>query len=110
MRNVAIKNGILAEQIRITENVQNTDQARATVKLLANENPKVILVTSAFHMPRARKVFEAAGLKVIPFAVDFRASADELTLMDFIPSANALKETSFFVREMIGRLYYIIKY
>ena len=111
LRDVAIKNGILAEQIRITENVQNTDQeARATVKLLANENPKVILVTSAFHMPRARKVFEAAGLKVIPFAVDFRASADELTLMDFIPSANALKDTSFFVREMIGRLYYVIKY
>ena len=111
LRDIAIKNGILAEQIRITENVQNTDQeARATVKLLENENPKVILVTSAFHMPRAKKVFEAAGLKVIPFAVDFRASANELTLMDFIPSANALKDTSFFVREMIGRRYYAIKY
>ena len=47
---------------------------------------------------------------MIPFAVDFRASADKITLMDFIPSANALKDTSFFVREMIGRLYYAIKY
>ena len=111
LRDIAIKNGIPSEQIWITENVQNTDQeARATLNILENENPKVILVTSAFHMPRARKVFEAAGLKVIPFAVDFRASADKITLMDFIPSADALKDTSFFVREMIGRLYYAIKY
>ena len=111
LRNIAIKNGISAEQIWITENVQNTDQeAKATVKLLENENPSVILVTSAFHMPRAKKVFEAASLKVIPFAVDFRASAYKLTFMDFIPSADALYGTSFFVREMIGRLYYAIKY
>ena len=111
LRDIAIKNGIPAEQIWITKNVQNTDQeAKATVKLLENENPKVILVTSAFHMSRAKKVFEAASLKVIPFAVDFRAGASKLTFMDFIPSAKALSSTSFVVREMIGRLYYAIKY
>ena len=26
-----------------------------------------LLITSAFHMPRAKKVFEAANIKVIPF-------------------------------------------
>jgi len=30
--------------------------------------------------------------------------------MDFIPSAGSLSQTSHFVREMIGRLYYNLKY
>ena len=71
---------------------------------------RVILVTSAFHMPRAKKVFETSNIKVIPFAVDFINSHEKLTFMSFIPSTNALNGTSFFVREMIGRLYYNLKY
>jgi uncharacterized SAM-binding protein YcdF (DUF218 family) len=68
------------------------------------------LVTSAFHMPRAKKVFEAANIKVIPFAVDFKTQIKKITIIDFIPSANSLKNTSHFFREMIGRLYYNLKY
>ena len=71
---------------------------------------KVILITSAFHMPRAKKVFEASNIKVIPFAVDFINSHQKLTFMSFIPSASSFDETSFFVREMIGRTYYKLKY
>jgi uncharacterized SAM-binding protein YcdF (DUF218 family) len=91
--------------------VQNTDQeAKAVAKLLNKEVPNIILVTSAFHMPRAQKVFEAAGIVVSPFPVDFLSGADKTTLMHFIPSALAFRDTSFFVREIIGRLYYEIKY
>ena len=43
-------------------------------KVLNIENAKVILVTSAFHMRRAQRIFEAADIKVIPFAVDFQNS------------------------------------
>ena len=61
-------------------------------------------------MPRAKKVFEATNIKVIPFAVDFRNSPNKVNFMDFIPSANSFEDTSHFVREMIGRLYYNLKY
>jgi uncharacterized SAM-binding protein YcdF (DUF218 family) len=57
-----------------------------------------------------KKVFEAAGIKVIPFPVDFLSSADASSIMDFIPSAHGFYKTSFFVREMIGRAYYSLKY
>ena len=111
LREIAVLNGVSEKQILITENVENTDQeAKAAIKLLDNKEPNIILVTSAFHMPRAKKVFEAAGLKVMPFAVDFRVGKDKLTPIDFIPSADALRDTSFFVRELIGRAYYLIKY
>ena len=46
----------------------------------------MILVTQAFHMPGALKVFEVAGLAVIPFSVDFRSKVERKTLtpVDFI--------------------------
>lgn len=111
LKEFAVKFGVPEESIVLTDNVQNTDQEAKSVKKLLNSNDvKVILITSAFHMPRAKKVFEASNIKVIPFAVDFINSHQKLTFMSFIPSAGALSGTSFFVREMIGRLYYNLRY
>ena len=111
LRDVAIKNGVPNKNILLTKNVENTDQeAKAVAKLLNKASPKIILVTSAFHMPRAQKVFEAAGIKTEPFAVGFLSGAGKHTIMNFIPSAGALNQTSFFIREQIGRLYYNLKY
>ena len=98
LRDVAIKYGVPSKNILLTENVENTDQEAKAV------------ATSAFHMLRAQKVFEAAGINTEPFAVDFLSGADKSTIMDFIPSAEALNQTSFFIRELIGRLYYNLKY
>ena len=111
LKDIVIKNGISENNILLTENVENTDQeAKAIKKLLSIDKPKVILVTSAFHIPRARIVFEAAGINVVPFAVDFQKESSKQTFMSFMPSAKSFYDTSFFVREMIGRVYYNIKY
>ena len=111
LRDIAEKFGVPRDRILLTENVQNTDQeAKAVAKLFNKEFAKVILVTSAFHMPRAQKVFEAAGIVTSPFPVDFLSGAGKITIMTFIPSAEAFSQTSFFIREVIGRLYYNLKY
>ena len=111
LREIAITNGISENNILLTENVENTDQeAKAIKKLLSEDQHKVLLVTSAFHMPRAQIVFEAAGINVVHFPVDFQKGLSKITFMSFIPSANALGGISFFVREMIGRVYYNLKY
>ena len=111
LKDFSIKYGIPEDRILLTDNVQNTDQEAISVKkLLKTNEDNIILVTSAFHMPRAKKVFEAANIKVIPFAVDFKTPIKKITIIDFIPSANSLKDTSHFFREMIGRLYYNLKY
>ena len=107
LKDFSIKYGIPEDRILLTDNVQNTDQeAKSVKKLLKTNEANIILVTSAFHMPRAKKVFEAANIKVIPFAVDFKTPIKKITIIDFIPSANSLKDTSHFFREMIGRLYH----
>ena len=111
LQDVAVSFGISKENILLTTNVENTDQeAKAVKELLTSDKPIILLVTSAFHMPRAQKVFEAAGIRVLPFPVDFLSGAEKFTFMSFIPSAGAFSQTSFFVREMIGRTYYSLKY
>ena len=111
LKDFAIRYGIPEQNILLTSEVQNTDQeAKAVKNILPNNKKNIILVTSAFHMQRAIKVFNTYGLKVTPFAVDFKVSAERFTIIDFIPSARSFQKTSFFVREMIGRVYYNIKY
>lgn len=55
------------------ENARNTAENAIYSKALAKPAPgeSWILVTSAFHMPRAVGVFRKAGWKVIPYPVDF---------------------------------------
>jgi uncharacterized SAM-binding protein YcdF (DUF218 family) len=111
LKKFSIKFGIPKDKILLTDNVQNTDQeAKSVKKLLKTNEANIILITSAFHMTRAKKIFEAKDIKVTPFAVDFQNRTKKITIMDFIPTSNSLSETSFFVREIIGRLYYNLKY
>ena len=107
----AIKQGIPKENILLTDYVQNTEQeAQSVKKLLNSNNDKIILITSAFHMPRAKKVFNSQKIKVFPVAVDYKNSENKITFLDFVPSALSFYSTSFAIRELIGRFYYILKY
>ena len=102
--------GIDPNRILLTEIVQNTnDEAKAISKMLPI-NSEIILVTSAFHMPRAKKVFQNQNLKVIPYAVDFRSSTKKIDILDFLPQANAFQDSNFYFREIIGRAYYSLRY
>lgn len=103
-------NGIPKNKILLTGQVQNTnDEAKEIAKLIGPDD-SIILVTSAFHMPRALTVFQNQNISVAPFAVDFHHGARKTDILDFLPQAYALKDTSLFFREMIGRAYYSLKY
>lgn len=101
--------GVSGEAIRVTGKVRNTaEEAIAVKELLAElERPNVILVTSAFHMNRAAMLFRNVDIKVQPFPVDFRATYyRELTLVDFLPSAEGVENSELAMREMLGWGYY----
>ena len=110
LKKLAISYGIPEENIILTETVENTDQeAKAVKKLFPEKNTKLILVTSASHMSRASNIFQAENFKVIEYPVDFKKTSSNFTIMNLIPSAGAFYETSYFIREMIGRTYYKVK-
>ena len=79
------------------------------VKELISESKKIILVTSGYHMCRAKKLFEKQGFIVIPYKVDYKSERNkQKTILDFLPSAEYLKKTEIGIRELIGRLYYLL--
>ena len=104
--------GIPSSQIIVTGDVENTrDEAKAVREILTKNNTnKVILVTSAFHMPRASKLFLKEGIEVQTYPVDFKVGISNITPMDFLPSADAFSGFQFSLRELIGRAYYRFRY
>ena len=110
LKEYAISNGMPSEKILVTKDVENTADEAVAVKELISPSKKIILVTSAFHMYRAMKLFEKQGFEVTPYKVDYKTSKDSnLTIMDFMPSAGNLEITETGMREIIGRLFYFVK-
>jgi len=70
---------------------------------------RIILVTSAFHMRRASRVFEKAGLKVQPFPTDFKFEG-KYNLYSLFPKYSVFYDSSIAIREHIGTLFYRIFY
>ena len=61
-------------------------------------------------MYRAKRLFEKQGFIVIPYKVDYKTVREnEITVMDFLPSAGSLEMTETGIREIIGLLYYSIR-
>ncbi len=69
-----------------------------------------LLVTSAAHMRRSVAVFAKLGINVVPVSADVRVvNKPHLTLLDFLPDADALKRTTDATREHIGQWVYKIR-
>jgi len=105
--------GLLAGAIKVTRQAFNTKEEAAAVREIIPAKPesraRILLVTSALHMPRAKKVFEEAGFQVLPFPVDFLTSATKKTYpTDFVPSGAGLSKTSTALRELYGRIFVAI--
>ena len=76
--------------------------------LAGDKTSTLVLVTDVMHMPRAVRAFEAAGLKVVPAPVDFRATAP-LNLTDFVPTADGLKLSHYALHEWVGMAWYAMR-
>jgi uncharacterized SAM-binding protein YcdF (DUF218 family) len=110
LKKYAVEMGIPEKDIFVTEEAQNTEQEASTSKKLLNRGkPSILLVTSAYHMPRAKLLFEVRGFVVYPYVVDFKVDASHMTLMDLFPNPHALYLTDMAIREQIGLMYYRIR-
>lgn len=107
----AIVRGVSPEKIIVTREVANTaDEARAVADLMREHDwHRIILVTTAWHMPRAVLLFKRSGVDCIIFPVDFRSSTARTSgLLDFIPNAGALTNTETALREYYGYWFYAV--
>jgi uncharacterized SAM-binding protein YcdF (DUF218 family) len=100
--------GVAHERITAEEQSRNTIENAVFSRLLANPKPgeRWLLVTSAYHMPRAMAVFRAAGFAVEAYPVDWRTRGPADVLRPFGSLGDGLRETDAAAHEWIGLLAY----
>jgi uncharacterized SAM-binding protein YcdF (DUF218 family) len=98
--------GIPADRIVVEPRSRNTrENALESAALVASHGWKrVLLVTSAWHAPRALGCFRAAGLSPDLLTVDHRGGRSGK--LQWLPRAEALSSSTDALRELLGNVIY----
>lgn len=71
---------------------------------------RVVLVTQAWHMPRARWSFERAGFEVVAAPVGFLGVANGRPLGGWLPESKAVWQSGLLLNEALGLIVYPLLY
>jgi uncharacterized SAM-binding protein YcdF (DUF218 family) len=100
--------GIAAERLILESQSRNTYENFVNTRpLLPKIDGTYLLVTSAFHMPRAVGIARQQGVKVIAYPVDYRSNSEEYRYWDF-DLFDHLKSLEPAWREWIGLTVYYL--
>ena len=106
----ALKHGIPAEKIELTDDpvFETSAEVRSIRRTMEKRGwHRIILVTSAMHMPRAMWLIGKERIDAIPFPADFEAEMQRpLEFQSFLPQARYLERSERAIREWIGLTYY----
>lgn len=113
--------GVPEEALWLETESRNTyENGLFSQKILAEQGiDTIVLVTSAFHMPRSVRIFEKQGFTVIPAPTDFNVtflptSGDyQRPLADYLfglmPTARNLDKTNIALKEYLGLFVYWLR-
>lgn len=107
--------GIPATDILLEDRSKTTAENAAFAKKIIDSTGvlkgKAVLITSAFHIPRAVETFEAEGIPVRPYPCAFSILGSPVRpeLDDFIPDAGVMGSWGGLIKELMGRIYLKIK-
>ena len=110
--------GVPTNALTHVDAARNTEEESKHVRALLLEgrdasapSPKVLLVTSAWHMRRAKLMFEkyAKGLEVVPAPADFEVTvgfSGGFSWRELLPCGPALMQNEYLFHEWLGYLGY----
>jgi len=110
--------GVPSSAMILESTSKNTYENVLNVKEIITEEgyEKILLVTSAMHMPRSVKLFEKQGIDVIPIPVDYSIVEEQQeqasfldNLLGLIPSAGNLSVTTNALKEYLGIWMYALQ-
>lgn len=86
------------------------ENARYSFEILKKEQiHRIYLVTHFWHMPRARRIFEQQGFEVTPIPHGFW-DIQRYTPLDFYPGSSALALSRQVWHEVLGSVWYRLRY
>lgn len=88
----------------------NTHENATKTALLINKADTLVLISSAWHLPRAAACFRQQGMKVLPYPVDFMQEMSPLYPTDYLlPKPYALWHWELLIKEWVGYVVYDMK-
>lgn len=112
--------GVPASAILQDPTSLNTRENAVNVKQIMESRKiqKILLVTSAMHMPRSLMIFKKLGIDAIPAPTDFLSSlqdsselggSTEAVILNLLPDADRLLRTTRAIKEYIGIAIYWLR-
>lgn len=103
--------GISTDRIAIEPHARNTRENAVESRRIAAEHAwtRLLIVTSAYHMPRALDCFHAAGLAVDTLPVDYRAYDPARFSGSWWPRSAFLARSTAALRELFGQRIYRLR-
>jgi len=116
MRRWLLDHGVAPARVH-AENHSNNSWQNATnlTPLLVKAGVRrVVLVTTAWHMPRAlwcfKQQFQHNGIVVVSAPCDYSSSQRPYTMLDWMPDAGTFSNSVFALHEYLGLFYYRLRY
>lgn len=106
-RRFFVSMGVDEDRLVLEGESRNTiENARFTRDLMGEGEGRVVLVTSAFHMPRSVGLFRAEGVDVVPWPTDYRSTGSQGFGLDLADPNTNFDTAATAVREWIGLVVY----
>ena len=105
LRDQLVAWGVPADRVFIDPTARNTRENAAETRKAVQEHGwrRVLVVTSAFHMPRALGCFRKEGLAPDALPVDYRGGRG---MKGILPREHGLADSALVFRELLGRAVY----
>jgi uncharacterized SAM-binding protein YcdF (DUF218 family) len=100
---------------REDQSTNTADESKCLVPVLKHYKINtILLVTTAWHMPRSlsvfNKTFKGSGVKIIPAPTGYISSKFTPSFLYYLPTIDALQTSAIAIHEFIGLLWYSIYY
>jgi len=112
MRRWLVDLGVPENKVFTESHADNTWQNAIYMKKLLSDKgvENIILVTSAWHMPRSVWCFESQGFNVVAAPTAYLTSQSRYDLRSFVPRWTVFSDSGQALHEYLGLFWYHLKY
>ncbi len=111
MKELAVELSVPGGKVLSETQSRNTRENAIYTKQILDQikAKRIILVTSAYHLPRSVALLKKIGVDTVPVASDFYATDENYDPFSFIPRPLALLHSSFAIKEYVGIFVYWLR-
>jgi uncharacterized SAM-binding protein YcdF (DUF218 family) len=112
MQRMLMRLGLPEAVIHMETKANNTWENAANLRRILKHRGinRIVLVTTAWHMPRSVWAFEQNGFKVIPAPCDYVVEREHYDIRSWLPRWNVMADSADGLHEYMGLLWYRLRY